>query len=433
MSRRRPSFALCFAAVRVPPGGDAAQVAGAFADVLRTAGVVGATIAGHHVGVDGWVVAKLLAAPQGDDVRPVVVRRVQVGEQPAVGDGEEVLLSDPETGWTLVLAAGSGELHRALDAAFGDARLGTTLSFDEGAFPGDDGMLSVGFEYRDLVVADFPPHESAMLAHTAKVPVRFVTVPATATTRAAAIVTGLESTQDVSQVATWPAKGPVLHLWVNGGWSGFLVVAGKTMVGHEFGPGWDVVDPTRADGSVDDESVADVVLDQIMVEPSDPQEVARALGLDDERTAALRELLSERDPADALARLAAILALPAEVLPALRGQVRLDALPGAVVEHPRSFLRSAMADSATGADDPVARRLGAAGLDLEGARRRKPWWFLTWQILAIPIIGGVSVAMFTYFDSPVRGWFFAVLCVLNTAWAFWPRNPGGAPRDAQGA
>ena len=80
----------------------------------------------------------------------------------------------------------------------------------------------------------------------------------------------------------------------------------------------------------------------------------------------------------------------------------------------------------------MARRL-TAGLDLDDARRRKPWWFLTWQILAIPIIGGVSVAMFTYFDSPVRGWFFAALCVLNAAWAFWPRNPGGAPRGTQDA
>lgn len=432
MSRRRPSFALCFAAVRVPLGEDASQAGARFAEVLLGAGVVGATIDGRHVGVDGWVVAKLLAAPQGDDVRPVVVRRAHVGQPLAVGEGEEVLLSDPETGWTLVVTAGTGELRRALDVTFGDVRVGTALSFDEGPFPDSTGMLSVGFEYRDLVVGDFPAHESAMLAHTAKAPVRFVTVPATATTRAAAIVTGLESTQDVSQVASWPTKGPVLHLWVNGGWSGFLVVAGKTMVGHEFGPGWEPVDPTRPDEGVDDESIADVVLDQIMTEPGDPGEVARAFGLDGERAAALHVLLAQKDPDEPLDRLAQILALPAEVLPALRGQVRLDELPGAVVEHPRSFLRSALADSATGADDPVAKRL-SAGLDLDQARRRKPWWFLTWQILAIPIIGGVSWAMFTYFDDSLKGWIFAVLCVANAAWAFWPRNPGGAPRDARGA
>ena len=433
MPRRQPSLELCFASVRVPSGEDAEVARLRLADVLRGAGIVGATIEGRHVGASDWVVAKFLAASAKDGPRPVAVRRAPAGATVGADRDEDWLLSDPETGWALVATSGTPWLHRTLEAAFGDVRVGTVLSFDEGPFPDSAGMLSVGLEYRDVVVADFPPHESAMLAHTARIPVRFATVPASGTTRATTIVTGLESTEDVSRVAFWPTKGPVLHLWVNGGWSGFLVVAGKAVVGHEFGPGWVALDPTRPDGEGDDESIADVVLDEIMVEPSDPDAVASALGLDEARAEALRQLLATKDPADPLDQLAAILALPAEVLAALRGQVRLDELPGAVVEHPRSFLRSAMADSATGADDPLARRLGAAGLDLEGARRRKPWWFLTWQILAIPIIGGVSVAMFTYFDSPARGWFFAVLCVLNAAWAFWPRNPGGAPSDTRGA
>jgi hypothetical protein len=433
MRRRPPSFALCFAAVRVPLGEDPARVRERFEGALRALGIVGGTVAGRDVGVADWVVAKFLAVVAPDGPGPVVARRGVSGEPPAVAQGEEIWLSDPETGWALVVTAGTMPLHRALEAEFGDVRVGSVLSFDEGPFPDSDGMLSVGFEYRDVVVGGFPAHESAMLAHTAKIPVRYVTVPATATTRATAIVTGLESTQDVSAVAFWPTKGPVVHLWANGGWSGFQVVAGKVVVGHEFGPGWSPVDPTRPDGEADDESIADVVLDQITTEPGDAEEIAAALGLDVERASALAALLAEPDPDGALDRLAQILALPAEALPALRGTLRLDAVPGAVVEHPRSFLRSALADSATGADDPVARKIGAAGLDIEGARRRKPWWFLTWQILAVPIIGGVSWAMFTYFDDPVKGWFFAVLCVANAAWAFWPRNPGGAPRDARGA